>query len=406
MWCQATKVVALLVKLLCMHVLAILAITAEETLMEMQCDVDTSGPICLGGQEQLLLPNALQGGLIGFWNFDKSQPIDVSGNRNHGVGTIQAGPSMAGQGSSAFFHQNFLEIPGAAQFHQQDFTYAFWVYLINDGGTGSPHEGFRICPILRKGLDKYQIGIESMKTYAATPAVLFDRITHSLRVEIATGSTDSAVAEAFESNARLKLGRWYHLAVVRLDSLRSTRLYVNGILDSSQSTPGYLQVNDEGLFVGSDPLVKDKCNVPMYVDNLKVYNRAVSPDEIQAEASPALNGIEPSFIRLACVSCSLETAVKNCPEGYHVCSSLELHMGGYQVARILGWLNKGTHVWSHSSIANSNLQQRDGLGVKAPAPAMQETGKGADGIPPVGMESAPAPQTQPTLGLGLCCASI
>merc|ERR1712151_1348906 len=95
--------------------------------------------------------------------------------------------------------------------------------------------------------------------------------TRKLRIEIATvpsqgsDSTD-ALVEAFDSNARLRGGRWFHVALVRLDSERQTRLYINGILDTSMSTKGFGALSKESLYIGGDPVASDQCDVPMYID--------------------------------------------------------------------------------------------------------------------------------------------
>lgn len=265
--------------------------------------------------------------------------------------------------------------------------------------------------------------------YAASPAILFDRETRKLRIELTTNNPDTSGAagnsggEALESNARLRKGRWFHIAVVRLDGQRRTRLYVNGILDASMNTKGYTEPNDEPLYIGSDPLVNDRCDLPMYVDELKVYNRALEPDELQAEAAPALAGVEPSFVRLSCIACPLQQAVENCPAGYHICNSLELHLGGYQVARTLGWLERDARVWSHASAAAiqappaaapvvpgaaqppaaaavlaQTLAEMHG---EMPASLMQT---GSASAPAPGPSPGPAPGPGVPLGLGLCCA--
>jgi len=333
------------------------------------------------------LPPARPLGLQGLWSFDDASAVDTSGNNIHGVTPIVAGPSFAGQGSSAYFHRTFLTIPGTSHLHLQDFTYTFWLYLVSqddDGVDSPPAEGLKRCTILRKGLDN-----TFQQSFAAAPAILFDRESGRLRVELLT-SESQAHGEHLESNARLGHERWYHVAVVRLNGARRTRLYVNGILDASVGSGGYVMPNDEPLYVGGDPVLNTQNDVPMYIDELRVYDRPLTPDEIQAEAAPALGGVEPSFVRLSCISCPLETAMQNCPDGYHICNSLELHMGGYQVARTLGWLESDSHVWSHATVANSALQSQGGL-----TPSHHD-----------GAEAAPAlaGAAPPELGLGLCCA--
>jgi len=367
----------------------------------LQCDAEIAGPICLGGREEALLAPALQEGLVGYWSFDGSLPLDASGNGYHGAGRVKAGPSQGGRGSSALFQGTVLKVPSAAALDLRDFSYTFWLYLVEDGPTRAATAS-QLCPLVRKGLDSgaHFPSEEYGRRSAASPAVLFDSRTRRLHVELATlrdgdcadsasgsaGACAKAELEVFESNARLGKGRWFHVALVRLDGERRTRLYVNGILDSSQGTQGHLRPNQEPLYVGSgDPVSQGRCgDLPFYMDELRAYDRPLEPDEIEAEAASALAGVEPAFVRLACTACPLEEALQNCPQGYHLCDSLEMHMGGYQVARTLGWLEHGGRVWSRSSPAAAAGPAADAA-LASPA-------------------SAPA-QGAALLGLGLCCAT-
>jgi len=385
--------------------------SAESSSALSQCDVESATPICLG-DEQVLLPPALPDGLQGYWSFDDDSPVDLTGNLNHGLGRAQAGPSFAGVGSSALFDgSSFLVIPGRGPLRLQDFSYTFWLYLIDDTASGVPRQGLRVCTVVRKGLE--DIGPEGRQP-AAAPAVLFDRESRRVRISLVTvgeGSSDVSEIESFDSNSRLSRGRWFHLAIVRLNDQRMTRLYINGVLDASHPSKGFVKANGDPIYVGGDPLSRDEwCNMPMYLDELKVYNRPLVPDEIQAEAAPLLAGVEPSFVRLSCMQCTLQTAMQNCPEGYHICNSLELHVGGYQVARSLGWLQgPGTHVWSHSPVANALVQTRGGFipgrgSTSAPAPVIPSSPSASLAESPAG---SPAPAPAPMgaqLGLGICCA--
>lgn len=355
------------------------------------CEEHASDAICFGSnKEHVILPDAVPAGLVGAWTFDNSLPQDVSGYGNHGLASVQAGPSLAGQGSSAhFFKTDFMVVPGEGVLATlQDFSYSFWIHLLDDA-TGAK-QGLRVCPLLRKGSANTQDGQSPLP---ASPAIFLDRQSRHLRVEVGTvggplGQMVDLGSEALDSNARLASGRWYHIAVVRLNGQRRTRLYVNGILDASQSTKGFTAPNSGPLYVGGDPSVRDRCNVPMYIDEVKIYNRPLSHDEIQAEAAPALAGVEASFLRLACVDCPLQVAMQNCPDTFHICNSLELHMGGYQVARSLGYLQNGAHVWSHAVVP-------DAKGKATMVSAIEGLGFAA---------SAPPQFPSKQLGLGLCCA--
>jgi len=371
--------------------------SAAMDLVGMSCDSNAAEAICFGdNKEQVLLPPALPDGIVGYWNFDDSLPVDISGNHFHGMGPVQAGPSFAGQGSSAhFLNSRLMEVRHQDKLSLQDFSYTFWLHLLDDPAV---HQGLRVCPIVRKGgaANKLEDGEAPLPS---APAILLDRQTRHLHIEVGTaggppGDLVDLGTEAFVSNARLARGRWYHIAVVRLDKQRRTRLYVNGILDASQRTKGFTALNNSApLYVGGDPAVRDQCNVPMYIDELKIYNRPLDHDEIQAEAAPSLAGVEPSFLRLACVDCPLVIAQQNCPDKYHICNSLELHMGGYQVARTLGWLQHGAHVWSHATSLNAQGQE---------GPVVSPSFGGGLSSTPAPAENAGQP-SEPTLGLGLCC---
>jgi hypothetical protein len=298
-----------------------------------------------------------------------------------------------------------MTIPsGGSTLFLRDYTYTFWIHLLDGGGLG----GLQFCPLVRKGV----VPDEKGRTYGASPAILLDWKTRALRVELLTATGDDlsgSTIEAFDSNARLMRGRWYHVSVVRLDKEKLTRLYVNGILDAEQPSRGYTKPNREPLYVGGDPLSTQSCDVPLYVDELKVYSRALEADELQAEAAPALAGVEPNFVRLACVSCPLEVAVGNCPSGYHICSSLDLHLGAYQVVHALGWLRNGDSIWTHAPpTANP----------PAPAPApypafsasadpMAAAAELVGPAPYVAAAAAHSPHEGPPqggFGLGVCCS--
>jgi hypothetical protein len=131
--------------------------------------------------------------------------------------------------------------------------------------------------------------------------------------------------------------RWTHVVINRID--KKARIYINGIMDSVNLTEGYSKPNKENWFVGATPWYKEDCHVPLLIDELRIYNRELGEGEIEAEAGNALGGLEPSFIQLGCINCLLEQASKSCMEGYHLCTSMELHAGGYQVARAMGWVS-------------------------------------------------------------------
>jgi len=335
------------------------------------CDTDLSGPICFSRQQSTLLPNAVPQGLVGHWSFDSDMAVDSSGNGNHGVTELLHGPSPAGSGHSAVFMKTFMMVPNSAQLKLVDFTYSFWVYLLDDSTNPTASDSSATwCPLIRKG-----IHMEQTQQFADAPALLFNHRTGHLRAEVTTAVDGTEDGEHADSNARLLPNRWMHVAMVHHSKQQSLLLYVNGILDAVVRTQGELVPNDYPLYVGGDAFTKEKCGFTVYIDELRIFNHAVPPHQLQAEAAPALGGTDPSFVRLGCMDCSLEEAAKGCPASRHICTSIELHTGGYQVARSVGWLAAGTHVWTHAAVTKGASAEMDAQGNNA----------------------------APSKGLGLCC---
>lgn len=334
-----------------------------------ECDVVSSGPVCFNGGSSVLTPGVAGSDLAGHWDFDAEVPFDVSGNGNHGEGVLEHGPAPAGGGHSAYFAKNFLTVHDAEVMHSKDFTYSFWVYLLG-GALDEARDAPRWCPLLRKGV--YVAGAEE---FANAPALMFSRRDGHLRAAVTTSVSSRGDGEFVDSHARLQPNRWVHIAMVHHHNSGAAGsaavaggghllLYVNGILDARLVMRGNLEENRYPLYVGGDPFTAEQCGFEMYLDELRLHTRAVAPHELQAEAAPALGGVDPSFVHLGCASCSLAEAVTSCPHNRHVCSALELHTGGYQVAKALGWLVSGMHVWTHASVAKK-LQAQAGAGVGA-----------------------------------------
>lgn len=116
------------------------------------------------------------------------------------------------------------------------------------------------------------------------------------------------------------------------------------MLDSENATVGTIVHNTGSFYLGGDPWRKG--GFDGFVDEFKYYNRALTTDEIQADAAFALGGIEPSFVELGCMGCDLEQSRRTCRAGYHLCNQRDLYSGAYMIARTMGWATSNSHVWS------------------------------------------------------------
>ncbi|CAG9334355.1 unnamed protein product [Blepharisma stoltei] len=313
------------------------------------CEMTLQGGICLFGGETVLMPNAVQDGLKGHWTFDDDSGLDSSGSQNHASKTVGAGPSYGGQGTSASITgSDYIEIPDSnGSLSSTLFSVTFWVFI----GDSQNSEGLRWCPLLQKGNDQ-----EDQVIYERVPAVYYDREDRQLKAYV---STDEDVkhpqGEYVISNARIPFNRWTHIGVVRTQS--RIRLFVNGIKDAVNSTDGWTQTNSSPLYIGNTPSTLEDCPVSFYVDEVRYFNRELEEEEIEAESAGALGAIEAYYIRLGCINCVLSDAEESCPEDtHHLCTSIELHSAGYQVARAMGWTDWNSHIWVHDSEADSSSE--------------------------------------------------
>lgn len=64
--------------------------------------------------------------------FDETRPLDSSGKKNHGSGEVMAAAGIGSAGSSALFRNNYIYIPSSDSFKSADFSYTFFVYLLED----------------------------------------------------------------------------------------------------------------------------------------------------------------------------------------------------------------------------------------------------------------------------------
>ena len=326
------------------------------TAQALECDITMDLGLCLYSGIHIIKPFSRLSGVQGYWTFDDDQCLDYSGLSNHGLSASPAGHSPGISGSSALFSgSNYIEIPSAESISAEVFSISFWLFLEKEETINQT--GLRWCPILQKGIDD-----ESSQVYERTPAIFFDREQHMLRVYISTTEgTDFPEGEYLESNAHLPLQRWTHIVVIR--TTQKLQLYVNGIFDRLNSTEGWTEPNASPLYVGNTPARLEECPVPLLIDELRYYNREMTIEEIYSEASGALGQIESRFVQFGCAECTLEDANNACNTGYHLCTTIELHSGVYDVVRAMGWYEISPTVWSYNALEDSFDEGVLGLGV-------------------------------------------
>ena len=309
--------------------------------IEEECDLITEGPITIDS-DRILLPSPLIEGLLFYYSFDLNLPLDQSGRNNHPIGKVKPGFCLGGNGNSALFDEgNFLQVDtnNNNDFSFNDFTVTFWFYLLDFNEIEDK------CPIFYKGNDK-----------ESTISIEINDKDKNYIINIDN-------KEIIESRSKIVSKRWTHISLIKSDIELS--LYINGILDTKKTLNSeILNLIKNQIYIGNVPWLKEKCILEFMIDEIRLYKKSLSEDYIQAEASPSLGGIEPNFISIGCLNCSLEEANSKCNEGYKLCTSLELHTGGYHIAKSLGLINSETYIWTHNSLDDENKNPyKKGLGL-------------------------------------------
>lgn len=305
------------------------------------CDMIADGAICLFGGSKVILPDAGVSGLLAHYDFDQDLVVDSSGNRNHANNEngIGVGPGIWGRGASASFQGvTYVDIPHSESLGNMggSYTVSMWMFLPEAFSSGNG----KFCPIVQKGTGDN-----------AAPSLAINAKTRKLRVKTKVGGGGDGDVK---SEARVGLSRWTHVAAVR--SSDRLDLYVNGVKDVT-TTALDAQGNDANFLIGAIEGGNDPdCEMSFFMDEVRVYSRALEEQEIIAEAVPSLGGYSPSSYRLGCADCAFPSNFK-CDAGYSLCSEFEMYAGGYQFATMMGYASSGTtKFWTTKDIASTDTQ--------------------------------------------------
>ena len=212
---------------------------------------------------------------VAHWTFDRDEGAlasDVTGNGHTATlrGTQWEEDGWR-DGAIGFSGQSnvYAEVPHAPALalgkDDSDFSVTFAIYL-RQSATGE----WRL--IMRKGAGQ--------DPEQRTPAIWLRRDTNRLHCRI---STTTSWNEGTNSNSALELNAWTHIAYVKQG--KSLKLYINGQLDEEAALTGDSIGFEAPLFIGGDPIYNSPNSL---FDDIRVYDRALSPDAVIA-----LAGIDP-----------------------------------------------------------------------------------------------------------------
>jgi len=212
-------------------------------------------------------------GLVGYWTFDGKDTVwtsssaattlDKSGNNNAGTLTnmnrvTSVTEGKIGQGLKFDGVDDYVNFGNVLSDINSTFTYSFWVYPV-------------------PGMAQYNGALFS-KAYYPTG---FD-----ISISKDGGGSDFRAAglnvtDSGSNSSALSLNKWSHLVVTYNSSAGSNNFntYVDGVLATSLTRTGVVGTNANALLLGAET----DSNVHWFkgtIDDVRVYNRALSADEV------------------------------------------------------------------------------------------------------------------------------
>jgi thiol-disulfide isomerase/thioredoxin len=217
-----------------------------------------------------LLQTAQDGNLIGWWKFDETEgntAVDSSGNGNDGtlVGNPVWRPQGGKIGGALEFNGkgDYVKIANEPAFDiTNQITISVWVNI-----TSVPQEW---TGIVTKGDTAWRMSTSFVKNvfhFGVSPNDYLNGMTE------------------------VSAGQWHHVACV-YDGKRM-RIYVDGVLDVSIRQTGPIATNNFPVCIGENIELTGRCWHGL-IDDVRIYNRALSENEIaalaglQVEAKPAI----------------------------------------------------------------------------------------------------------------------
>lgn len=211
------------------------------------------------------LASALNDGLVGYWKMDEvswngttGEVIDASGNGNHGVAVNGATTGAGKYGNGGVFDggDDYATIPDAPAFN----------FATNTGTTISLW--FKTNSNDKFLFDHYNGGIPGSGWYISIDSNGKLRFGHRGAEEI-----------LFASTMALNDNFWHH-AVITFTPTNNAKMYIDGEFNSADTSYSGLIDRHESLTIGN--LSDFAYYYSGSLDEVRIYNRALSPAEVKA----------------------------------------------------------------------------------------------------------------------------
>jgi hypothetical protein len=209
-------------------------------------------------------------GLIGWWRAEGNAADSVSTNN----GSLQGGATataagMVGQTFTFDGTNGFVQVPDSPALRPANLTIECWVRFsgLDSAGAGTSPPGDQYIVFRQNSRYSDFEGFDLSKTRLGGADVF--------RFQVSSASAQLA---ELESVTPLSVGVWYHVAAVRGSNF--TQIYVNGNLEAQMSVSFPQDYGNFPLFFGTSGESYWDHKLKGNLDEVSIYNRALSAAEI------------------------------------------------------------------------------------------------------------------------------
>jgi chitodextrinase len=226
--------------------------------------------LTLGGADPPPPPPPPNSGLAGAWGFSEGTggtTADASGNGNTGTITSASWTAQGRYGSALSFNgaNSVVRIPNSASLNvTTGMTLSAWVRPTAAQG------GWRT--ILQRQADAY-----------------FLHASNGDPLHPAGGGTFGGSTDFVGGPTAIPVNAWTHVALTY--DLATVRLYVSGTQAATRAATGAIQTNTNPLWIGGNTPYGEYFQG--LIDEARVYNRALTPAEIQTDMNTAVTPTAP-----------------------------------------------------------------------------------------------------------------
>lgn len=220
---------------------------------------------------------AYPSGLVGYWRLDEGAGIiafDSSENDNHGilVNSPQWVNGKYGKALSFDGIDDYVEIADSSSLRVQSFSLEAWIYM-----TKRPYQhGELNSAIINKlNFDPKPV-CKGYKIQFEAPSVTNDNLVISIGDGI-----EQKFLVSYNSINDLTLNQWHHIVGTYDGTI--AKIYIDGILRASSTPQSYVIAHDEATLRLGGEYYYAGCSFSGLIDNAMVYNRALSPEEVEAQ---------------------------------------------------------------------------------------------------------------------------